>query len=137
MPEKTLNQLMLEHNKKIADACDKHNKKSEVEYFKKHPKANKKYGAYVIKFGDQVDYFSWNIMERELTINYTNEAIYISSPDSQEKDVIKDMVVLCEGLCTLIHAAHKSGTKKDYESLKSCIKHLEDGFSDETYKIIT
>lgn len=49
-------------------------------------------------------------------------------------NIIKDMATLCEGLCTLIHSANKSGVQKDYESLASCIKHLESGFSDPNYK---
>ena len=57
-----------------------------------------------------------------------------TTPEETKELMILDMTTLCEALCTLIHVAHTSGYKEDYKSLKDCIKHLEDGFSDSSYK---
>jgi len=59
MPEKSLSELMAEHNKKIRDANAKQIEKSEAIHIKKNPNASTKFGSpYVIKYGDEVDYFS-------------------------------------------------------------------------------
>jgi len=55
------------------------------------------------------------------------------NPTDGNFDVVDDMATLCEAICTLIHAAESSGVKDSASSLRSCIKHLEDGFVDETY----
>jgi len=49
-------------------------------------------------------------------------------------DPISDMAILCEAVCTLIHLCEQEGIKKSYDSLKDCIKHLKDGFSEIGYK---
>lgn len=48
--------------------------------------------------------------------------------------VITDMALLCETICTLIHSADQAGIKDSASSLRDCIKHLEDGFADSSYK---
>ena len=61
----------------------------------------------------------------------------ITPPETQEeaKDmVIEDMASMCEALCTLMHVAHSSGYKKDVDSLRDCISHLEKGFADSSYQ---
>ena len=81
-------------------------------------------------------------MKKEIKITFEHHedghkktTIIIDTPDSDKPEaIIQDMGLLCEALCTLIHSAHKEGIKKDHESLRTCIKHLEAGFSDETYK---
>lgn len=48
--------------------------------------------------------------------------------------VLADMSTLCEGLCTLIHVADQNNIKPSAQSLRDCIRHLEKGFADATYK---
>jgi len=51
-----------------------------------------------------------------------------------EPDPILDMGILCEALCVLIRICHKAGVKSESDALRDCIKHLKDGFMDETLK---
>jgi hypothetical protein len=53
----------------------------------------------------------------------------------QEPNPVLDMGILCEALCTLIRICHKAGVKDEVEALRDCIKHLQTGFIDETYKV--
>lgn len=53
------------------------------------------------------------------------------------ESIIEDMATLCEGLCTLIHVAEQQGLKSSPDSLRDCIKHLQDGFADSSYRGIT
>lgn len=65
---------------------------------------------------------------------------HIQAPDTEEaanQMVLDDMATLCEALCTLIHVAHDSGYKDGSESLRDCIKHLEEGFVDSSYETNT
>jgi len=71
--------------------------------------------------------------EIKVIINMESDEPVIIQAD--DVNPIKDMACLCEALCTLIHAAHKNGIRKDHESLKLCIGHLESGFADENYKV--
>lgn len=50
--------------------------------------------------------------------------------------IIGDMAMLCEAICLLIHAAEKQKIKSSPDSLRDCIKHLENGFADASYKVI-
>ncbi len=50
------------------------------------------------------------------------------------EEVIKDMAHLCEAVCALIHSADQADIKDSASSLRDCIKHLEDGFADSSYK---
>jgi hypothetical protein len=55
--------------------------------------------------------------------------------EAEAKEMLnKDMACLTEALVTLIHAAHQSGYKDSAESLRDCIKHLENGFIDNEYE---
>ena len=47
---------------------------------------------------------------------------------------IEQMAALCEGICTLIHCADQADEKSSAESLRSCIKHITEGFADASYK---
>jgi len=77
-------------------------------------------------------------LQREVTVKIDeNERIVIGVPNNQKEDMVMDMALLCEAVCTLIHLANKEGVKVDYLSLEHCIKHLKDGFVDETYKTET
>lgn len=61
-------------------------------------------------------------------------------PKTQEewaKSIVDDMATLCEGLCTLIHVAEQNGLKASPDSLRDCIKHLQDGFADSSYRGLT
>lgn len=49
------------------------------------------------------------------------------------KQIINDMASLCEGICTLIHVAEGTGIKSSADSLRDCMKHLQDGFADASY----
>lgn len=51
----------------------------------------------------------------------------------EEVDIIKQMAMLCEGICMLIHCADQEKIKPSYESVKDCIKHITDGFADASY----
>ena len=64
--------------------------------------------------------------ERKPVIN-----LYDNLPDTY--DPINDMSILCDAICVLIHGCNKVGIKKDFESLQSCIKQLEDGFVDNEF----
>lgn len=58
-------------------------------------------------------------------------------PTTEEEwgvQIIDDMATLCEGICTLIHLAEEKGLKSSPDSLRDCIKHLQDGFADASYK---
>lgn len=61
-----------------------------------------------------------------LVKKYANEEIKI--------DPALDMAILCEAICMLIHVCHQNDIKKDADSLRDCIKHLKEGFIDETYR---
>jgi hypothetical protein len=64
------------------------------------------------------------------------ETVLIGVPD-RDDDVpgpAEAMACLCEGLCTLIHAADQGGIKDSAASLRDCIRHLENGFADAEYK---
>jgi len=61
-------------------------------------------------------------------------------PESKEEwanSIVDDMATLCEGLCTLIHVAEQQGLKQSPDSLRDCIKHLQDGFADSSYRGLT
>jgi len=45
------------------------------------------------------------------------------------------MTMLCEALCTVIHAAHLADVKDDYESVQFCRQYIEKGFADASFKI--
>jgi hypothetical protein len=61
----------------------------------------------------------------------------VPETDTQLKvTIINDMATLCEGLCTLIHLAEQQGIKKSPDSLRDCIKHLEQGFSEAGYQTL-
>ena len=63
-------------------------------------------------------------------VNRTKNDQLIPTEDLDQVDM---MGVLCEGVCTLIHTANEVGLKKDYESIKDCINHIESGFVDASY----
>ncbi len=50
------------------------------------------------------------------------------------ESVVLDMATLCEGICTLIHLAEQNGLKNSADSVRDCIKHIQDGFSDCNYE---
>lgn len=56
------------------------------------------------------------------------------SETALEPDPVLDMGILCEALCVLIRICHKAGVKSESDALRDCIKHLKDGFMDETLK---
>ncbi len=70
--------------------------------------------------------------ERKETVIIGRTQDYVSITPG--KEVIDDMGFLCEAICTLIHAADQAGVKKLNTSLLSCIKHLQDGCADPSYK---
>lgn len=47
---------------------------------------------------------------------------------------VLDMSIFCEAVCTLIHLCEQEGIKSSADSLRDCIKHLKDGFSEAGYK---
>lgn len=51
--------------------------------------------------------------------------------------IINDMAILCEAICLLIHSAEKQKIKPSPDSLRDCIKHLENGFADASYNVET
>jgi predicted HAD superfamily Cof-like phosphohydrolase len=51
-----------------------------------------------------------------------------------EPNPVSDMSVLCEAVCTMIHLCHQEGIKDESQSLRDCIKHLQDGFVAPGYK---
>ncbi len=59
------------------------------------------------------------------------------SEQEWRESIVDDMATLCEGLCTLIHVAEQQGLKSSPDSLRDCIKHLQDGFADSSYKGLT
>ncbi len=76
-------------------------------------------------------------MKRIVEVDFDSErreGIMIGHPEGQSIDIVADMAVLCEGLCTLIHQANTEGSKKDSDSLADCINHLQKGFIDSSYK---
>jgi hypothetical protein len=84
-----------------------------------------------------------NIVEVNIDTDREDSPISIGKPEPYNENMTKeeftesivgDMATLCEGLCTLIHVAEQQGLKPSAESLRDCIKHLEDGFSDASYK---
>ncbi|NOX64637.1 MAG: hypothetical protein GXO85_02280 [Chlorobi bacterium] len=56
---------------------------------------------------------------------------------TDELNQIELMFALCEATCLLIHSANKEGLKKDFESVKDCINHIQNGFSDASYRVST
>jgi len=52
-------------------------------------------------------------------------------------DSIYDTACLCEAVCLMIRICQQLGVKNEADSLRDCIKHLELGFIDETYKVRT
>lgn len=85
-------------------------------------------------------------MKNELIIDIDTDrknTILIKKPESvkppkneeeAKQMVLLDMASLCEALCTLIHVADQNGIKPGPDSLRDCIKHLESGFVDASYK---
>ena len=69
-----------------------------------------------------------------------DETILITKPEeyqqtnSYEKQLIVDMVTMCEGIYTLIRVAENKGIKPSPDSLRDCIKHIENGVMDADYK---
>lgn len=77
-------------------------------------------------------------MKKKLLIDLDTErkggSVLVLYPDTGEKlDPVLDMATLCEAVCTIIHAAHDAGIKKDFESVRDCIEHIKKGFIDESY----
>jgi hypothetical protein len=60
--------------------------------------------------------------------------LYDSNPFPQ--DSFKDLKLMCKAVCTLIHGMHAAGVQKDYQSLRDCIKHLEEGFVNPRHQAI-
>jgi hypothetical protein len=56
------------------------------------------------------------------------------SETEEEPNPLLDMGILCEALCVLIRICHKAEVKSESDALRDCIKHLKDGFMDETLK---
>ena len=81
-------------------------------------------------------------MRRKLIIDLDSErkaTIKMGPIKTYENEEVKpnpvlDMGILCEGICTLIHLCHQEKIQKDSDSLRACIKHLKDGFSEAGYK---
>jgi hypothetical protein len=85
-------------------------------------------------------------MKNEIKIDLDTERIphiMISKPsdipvpdndDELARWIQVDMATLCEGVCTLIHLADQRGFKKSANSLRDCIKHLENGFADADFE---
>lgn len=68
-----------------------------------------------------------------------DETVIISHPDNltiqgTDNPIVDDMACLCEAIVTLIHVAEQQGAKSSPSSLRDCIKHLQDGFADASYK---
>jgi hypothetical protein len=57
------------------------------------------------------------------------------SKTTLEPNPILDMGILCEALCVLIRICGKAGVKSEAQALRDCIKHLKDGFIDESLKV--
>lgn len=72
--------------------------------------------------------------KESVKIGKPEEAKEPESPEEFAEIVINDMASLCEAICTLIHLAESQGIKSSANSLRDCIKHLEAGFSDASYK---
>lgn len=82
-----------------------------------------------------------NVICIDIDDSRKDSPIIIKKPESTEQvdfesQVILDMACICEALCTMIHIAEKHGVKKSPDSLRDCIKHLQDGFSDANYEVI-
>ena len=65
-------------------------------------------------------------------VNIENDTINVTDNFDPE-DV---MVALCEGIVLLIHTLEKQGKIPSYKSLQNCIRHLEQGFADESYEVL-
>jgi hypothetical protein len=87
-----------------------------------------------------------NIVGVDIDTSRKDSPVQISKPETfnenmteQEwrQSIVDDMATLCEGICTLIHVAEQQGLKSSPDSLRDCIKHLQDGFADSSYKGIT
>jgi len=79
-------------------------------------------------------------MKGAITVIYDTDSktpIAIGLPKGQKPHPINEMVFLCEGICLLIHEANRQGAKKDSDSIRDCIRHIQLGFSDETFKTST
>ena len=61
--------------------------------------------------------------------------VMIGLPPGQKSDPVKEMAWLCEGIVLLIKSAHKDGVKNESDSMRDCIRHLNKGFVDETYRV--
>ena len=78
-----------------------------------------------------------NILTVDIDTDREGSPILIGKPeiDDNANTVIMDMACLCEALCTLIHVADKEGIRSGSDSLRNCIRHLEDGFVDPSYEV--
>lgn len=82
-----------------------------------------------------------NIVEVDIDTSRTNTVMIgkangltgNETKDELAEIIVLDMATLCEGICTLIHVADQQGLKPSADSLRDCIKHLQDGFSDANY----
>lgn len=70
----------------------------------------------------------------QIRIQQVNRTINDEIIPTDNYDIIEQMAVLCEGICTLIHCADQLNIKPSYNSIEDCIKHITDGFLDPTYK---
>lgn len=88
-----------------------------------------------------------NNLKNTLTIIMDTEAeqnIMIGKPEGTQprtqeelaEMVILDMATLCEALVTTIRAAHTMGIKDEADSMRDCIKHLQEGFVDPDFSAI-
>lgn len=57
------------------------------------------------------------------------------SNEKIEPNPVLDMGILCEAVCTLIRICHKAGIKDESSALRDCLKHITQGFIDESYKV--
>lgn len=69
------------------------------------------------------------IQIQQITRTISNEII-----PTEEYDIVSQMAVLCEGICTLIHCVDQVKIKPSYKSVEDCINHITKGFADPTYK---
>jgi hypothetical protein len=71
--------------------------------------------------------------EHKVLLGKPEDITQPSTPEEASKMVLDDMTSLCDGLVTLIHAAHDSGFVKDHVALDACIKRIQEGFVDTGY----
>ena len=70
----------------------------------------------------------------QIKIQQVSRTINDEIISTEDYDVIEQMAILCEGICTLIHCADQAKIKPSFKSVEDCIKHITDGFLDPTYK---